>query len=144
MPTYAVTTSLSLTAEQKKSMAEAIAEIHSQEAAAPRFFVQVLFYSIEAGSIFIGGDSASPEHVWVNALIRAGRSKEQKAAILTRIVGDVSRILGVSDMSVWVYISDIPAHGVLEFGNILPEPGGEKEWLASLPDELRDKLQQAG
>ena len=59
-------------------------------------------------------------------------------------MGETSQILGISEQAVWVYISDIPAHGVLEFGNVLPEPGGEEKWLASLPASLREKLQRVG
>jgi hypothetical protein len=33
---------------------------------------------------------------------------------------------------------------VLEFGNVLPEPGGEAMWLASLPADLREKLARVG
>lgn len=57
---------------------------------------------------------------------------------------ETSEILGFSEQVVWVYISDIPAHGVLEFGNVLPEPGGEALWLASLPADLREKLARVG
>jgi hypothetical protein len=41
---------------------------------------------------------------------------------------------------VWFYVPDIPAEGVAEFGNVLPRPGGEEAWLASLPSALREKL----
>jgi hypothetical protein len=64
--------------------------------------------------------------------------------MLRRIMRETSEILGISEQAVWVYISDIPAHGVLEFGNVLPEPKGEAEWLASLPAELREKLARVG
>ena len=93
--------------------------------------------------MFIGGEAASPDHVWVRADIRSGRTQVQKAKMLRRIMLETSEILGISEQAVWVYISDIPAHGVLEFGNVLPEPGGEAEWLASLPGELREKLSRA-
>ncbi|GEP12497.1 hypothetical protein [Methylobacterium gnaphalii] len=63
--------------------------------------------------------------------------------MLRRIMRETSENLGISDQEVWVYISDIPAQGVLEFGNVLPEPGDEEQWLASLPNALREKLRQA-
>jgi phenylpyruvate tautomerase PptA (4-oxalocrotonate tautomerase family) len=100
----------------------------------------VVFYTVEPGSMFIGGEAAPDEHVWVRADIRAGRTREQKAAILHRIMRETGEILGVTQEDVWVYISDIPAEGVAEFGNILPQPGGEEAWLASLPSALREKL----
>ena len=140
MPTYAVTSAKSLTPEQRASIVESVTSIHQVEATAPRYFVQVVFYEVGAGSMFIGGKTASPDHVWVRADIRSGRTKEQKAQILLRIMKDVSEILDVTTEDVWVYISDIPAEGVAEFGAILPEPGREDQWLAALPGPLREKL----
>ncbi len=143
MPTYAFSTARALTTEQRAKLVESVTSIHNVEATAPRYFVQVIFYTVDPGAIFIGGEAASPDHIWVRADIRAGRTKEQKARMLRRIMQETSEILGISEQAVWVYISDIPAQGVLEFGNVLPEPGGEEEWLASLPSHLREKLRQA-
>ena len=143
MPTYAFTTAKPLTQAQRAKLVESVTTLHSVEAAAPRYFVQVVFYKVEPGSIFIGGEAASADHVWVRAIIRSGRSNEQKARILRRVMRETSEILGISEQAVWVYISDIPAQGVLEFGNVLPEPGGEEKWLASLPSDLREKLVRA-
>lgn len=143
MPTYAFTTARELSAAQRAALVESVTTIHQVEATAPRYFVQVVFHQVEPGSIFIGGEPASPDHVWVRADIRSGRSREQKARMLRRIMQETSAILGISEQAVWVYISDIPAHGVLEFGNVLPEPGGEAQWLESLPAALREKLERA-
>ena len=143
MPTYAFTTAKDLTAEERGKLVESVTAIHQVEATAPRYFVQVVFYKVEPGTIFIGGETASPDHVWVRADIRSGRTSEQKARMLRRIMSETSEILAVSEQAIWVYISDIPAQGVLEFGNVLPEPGGEEQWLASLPGPLREKLLQA-
>ena len=142
MPTYAFTTA-ELTPAQREKLVESVTTIHQVEATAPRYFVQVVFYRVEPGCIFIGGEAASHDHVWVRADIRSGRTNDQKAKMLRRIMGETSEILGISEQDVWVYISDIQAQGVLEFGNVLPEPGGEEEWLASLPSALREKLVQA-
>jgi phenylpyruvate tautomerase PptA (4-oxalocrotonate tautomerase family) len=76
--------------------------------------------------------------VWVRADIRSGRTREQNAAILQRIMRETGEILGTSPENVWVYVSDIPAEGVAEFGHVLPQPGGEEEWLASLPRSPRE------
>ncbi len=143
MPTYAFTTARELTADQRAKLVESVTTIHQVEAKAPRYFVQVVFYKLEPGAMFIGGEAASPDHVWVRSDIRSGRTREQKARMLQRIMRETSEILGISEQAVWVYISDIPAHGVLEFGNVLPEPGEEEKWLASLPGALREKLVRA-
>ena len=143
MPTYAFTTAKELTPAQRERLVESVTTIHQVEATAPRYFVQVVFYKVEPGSIFIGGQAASPDHVWVRADIQSGRSDDQKARMLRRIMRETGEILGISDQDVWVYISDIPAQGVLEFGDVLPEAGGEERWLASLPSALREKLVRA-
>ncbi|MBE7201186.1 MAG: tautomerase family protein [Parafilimonas terrae] len=143
MPTYAITSARPFTAEERARIAQSVTEIHAVEATAPRYFVQVLFNALEPGTIFLGGAPASPDHVWVRADIRAGRSREQKAKLMTRIMRETSAILGISEQDVWVYISDIPALGVLEFGTVLPEPGEEEQWLAALPEALREKLRNA-
>ncbi|GJE58577.1 tautomerase family protein [Methylobacterium trifolii] len=144
MPTYAFSTAKALTAGQRAKLVDSVTSIHEVEATAPRYFVQVVFYTVEPDSIFIGGEAASPDHVWVRADIRSGRTTAQKANMLRRIMRETSEILAISEQAVWVYISDIPAQGVLEFGNVLPEPGGEEQWLASLPGPLREKLMQVG
>jgi hypothetical protein len=41
---------------------------------------------------------------------------------------------------VWVYISVIPAERVAEYGRSLPAPGQENDWLALLPEALKEKL----
>jgi phenylpyruvate tautomerase PptA (4-oxalocrotonate tautomerase family) len=112
MPTYAFTTMKRLSPEQRGKLVESVTTIHQVEAKAPRYFVQVVFYTVEPGSMFIGGEVALDDHVWVRADIRAGRTREQKAAILHRIMRETGEILGTSPESVWVYVSDIPAERV--------------------------------
>jgi phenylpyruvate tautomerase PptA (4-oxalocrotonate tautomerase family) len=140
MPTYAFTTMKGLTQNQRERIVESVTAIHSKEATAPRYFVQVVFYEVGPGAMFVGGGPAPENHVWVRADIRSGRTKEQKAAIMQRLMQEASKILDVSTENVWIYISDIPEEGVTEFGAILPPPGGEERWLASLPPALREKL----
>lgn len=140
MPTYAFSTARELTSEQRAKIVESVTSIHQIEATAPRYFVQVIFYKVEPESIYIDGKAASADHIWVRADIRSGRTKEQKSRILNRIMQETSDILQTSREDVWVYISDIPAESVAEFGAILPQPGDEEKWLAALPAALREKL----
>ena len=143
MPTYVISTAKVLTAEQRAKIVESVTSIHHVEAKAPRFFVQVIFYKVETGSLFRGGEAASADDIWVRADIRSGRTKEQKTNILHRIMQETSEILQISKENVWVYISDIPAENIAELGAILPQPGGEEKWLETLPRALREKLLSA-
>lgn len=141
MPTYTISTAMKLTDLQRKRIVESITSIHNVEAKAPRFFVQVIFYKVEAGAHFRDGEAVSADAVWIRADIRAGRTKEQKACILHRLMEELSDILQISQRGVWVQISDIPAENIAELGAILPPPGGEEKWLETLPDDMRQKLQ---
>lgn len=141
MPTYVCWAAAGrLDREQRAQITESITTIHAEEARAPRYFVQVIFNEVQPASHFIGGSAASEDHVWIRADIRSGRTDAQKKAILERIAAEVSRTVDVPREDVWVYISDIAATGVLEFGEVLPQPGQEDEWFAKLPDTLQKRL----
>lgn len=141
MPTYVCSTAAGrLTAAQRAEIAGAITNIHAEEGKAPRYFVQVLFHEIQPASHFIGGQPAPEGLIWVRADIRSGRTDGQKKAIMERIAGEISTTAKVGKEDVWVYISDIPATGVLEFGHVLPPPGQEAAWFASMPTALQQRL----
>ena len=105
-----------------------------------RYFAQVLFNEVQPESHFIGGKLASEGLIWIRADIRSGRTDGQKKAIMERIANDISATAKVGREDVWVYISDIPATGIFEFDQVLPPPGQEDAWFASLPDALRARL----
>lgn len=141
MPTYACWTAAGrLTPAQRTDIAKAITTIHAEEGPAPRYFIQVLFNDVPPASHFIGGLAAPEGLIWVRADIWSGRTDEQKKAIMERIADDLSTIAKVGREGVWVYIADIPATGVLEFGQVLPPPGGEDAWFAKLPPTLQARL----
>ena len=141
MPTYVCSTAAGrLTSAQRAEIATAITTIHAEEGRAPRYFVQVLFNDVPPDSHFIGGQPAPEGLIWVRADIRSGRTDDQKKAIMERIANDISASAKVGREDVWVYISDIPATGVLEFGQVLPQPGQEDAWFASMPEELQTRL----
>lgn len=111
-----------------------------RKAGRPRYFVQVLFHEVQPDSHFIGGRAAPAGQIWVRADIRSGRSDDQKKGIMERIANDIGALAKVAREEVWVYISDIEAAGVLEFGQVLPPPGQEEAWFARLPNGLQDRL----
>lgn len=141
MPTYVCSAAAGrLSSVQRAAIAESITRIHSEEGRAPRYFVQVLFNDVNPASHYIGGAPAPEGLIWIRADIRSGRSDGQKKAIMERIAADISKIAHVEPEDVWVYISDIPATSVLEFGHVLPSPGQEDAWFASLPGALQARL----
>jgi phenylpyruvate tautomerase PptA (4-oxalocrotonate tautomerase family) len=145
MPTYTVTVAnLSLIAEQENFIAGAITESHQANTGAPGFFAQVFFNATAAGKHFIGGKISRTSQVFVHGLIRAGRSADATSNLIKDIAEKVAEIAGLRPEDVWVYLQDIPAAQMVEFGRVLPEPGAEQEWLQGLgPRKIRE-LTDAG
>lgn len=142
MPTYACWAATNtIPVDARKRIVDALTEIHHEDAVAPRYFVQVVFNDVTPGSIFVAGQAADPAHVWIRADIRAGRTEQQKQAILERITTEVGAIVNVSPEEVWVYINDIPGANISEYGRSLPNPGEEDQWFAALPAELQQRLE---
>ena len=141
MPTYVCWARAGLLSpDQRQRIAKSITEIHHDVALAPRYFVQVVFNDLKSQTHFVAGTEAEPNHIWIRADIRSGRTQDQKCRLMTRIVDDVCTITGAPRESVWVYISDIPGSSVLEFGHILPQPGEEDAWFTKLPPDLQKRL----
>jgi hypothetical protein len=46
--------------------------------------------------------------------------------------------------SVWVYVGELPARQMIEFGHLLPEAGDEPVWTAALPAADREFMQSIG
>lgn len=119
-------------------MVDIITAIHAKEGGnVPQYLVQVVFHELKPGNHFINKRPVPAEQIWVNALIRAGRTEEQKDAIATRIMNECATALSIDSSYIWVYVND--ADKTAEFGKILPKPGGEKEWLKSIPHDVRSR-----
>jgi len=67
-----------------------------------------------------------------------------KRRLIERILHDVCTVTGVAEDEVWVYICDIPADNIAEYGRVLPSPGDEAAWLTTLPESLRTRLLALG
>lgn len=141
MPTYAVHSHRGLISQnQRQEVAELLTTLHAEIAIAPRYLVQVLFHDLNDGAIFLAGQEVKEGHVWVHADIRSGRTQEQKTQLLESITAQVAGVLELSPEHVWVYINEIPGEHMTEYGKLLPKPGDEDKWFASLPQELQERL----
>jgi hypothetical protein len=65
-------------------------------------------------------------------LFREDRSTEVKAQVLKELWSMYQKVTGLADDQLWVSLTEIAASDAMMFGAILPEPGHEAEWLASL------------
>jgi phenylpyruvate tautomerase PptA (4-oxalocrotonate tautomerase family) len=129
-----------LTPVQKSEIARSITTIHHEETGAARFFVQVIFHDLAPDNHYVADRPASADQIWVRGDIRSGRTNEQKSRMLRRIMRDVGRASGAAEDAVWVYLSDLPAENLTEYGRILPLPGQEDAWVSSLPGALQARL----
>ncbi|WP_373001707.1 tautomerase family protein [Marinobacter sp.] len=141
MPTYTVTVAnLSLSPQQKSQIAEAITAAHSAPTGAPRFFAQVLFSAVNKGDHFVGGSVNTAPQVYVHGLVREGRSIEIKQALMSQMLEEIAQIADITAEDVWIYLQDIPATQMIEFGRFLPAPGEEAEWEKGMSPEKRAGL----
>lgn len=51
-----------------------------------------------------------------------------------------ANIAETDSASIQVYIVDVPADQIAEWGRILPLPGQEESWGAAIPPEVRERM----
>ncbi|ADU66880.1 4-oxalocrotonate tautomerase [Desulfurispirillum indicum S5] len=145
MPTYTVTApSGRLNAEQKQNLATAITRAHHDITGAPTYFAQVIFVEVQPGNYFVGGAPLAHDQIFIHGQIRAGRSEEDKRKLIEKILLVCSPAAAAPASALWVYLVDLPAAQMAEFGHILPEPGQEAQWSASLPAADRQRMEAVG
>jgi phenylpyruvate tautomerase PptA (4-oxalocrotonate tautomerase family) len=138
MPTYRCTTPRDLlNTERRGAIAGEIARIHQAVTGAATVFAQVIFDEMPDGSYFVGGGPLQSPQIHVHGTIRDGRSDLDLKRLLTELIDGVAAASGLRRRSVWVYLSELPARRMAEYGRILPEPGDEPAWLAELAQEER-------
>jgi|TARA_B100001741_G_C16451527_1_gene550635 phenylpyruvate tautomerase PptA (4-oxalocrotonate tautomerase family) len=142
MPTYVVKFSnLKLSKSQKDDLAKGITDVHSKVTGANTFFAQVYFEKCENGDHYMGGKINNGSEIFLYGRIRSGRSNETKNELLTKLRDIIKKKLNLNTDNIWVYLIDLPPNQMIEYGQILPNSGEEKEWFKNLPDELRKRLQ---
>lgn len=136
MPTYVCTTASNrLTANQKQAIVNVLATAHSEETNVPPYIVQVIFNEMLPGQHFINGHPVPRDQVWIRGDIRAGRTDLQKTTMVTRMAKMVGEVTGIDPSFFWIYLCDITK--MIEFGSVMPEPGGEAAWIAAIPQEVK-------
>ena len=146
MPTYYCTSIEGrLSAQQKSKIASEITRVHAEVTGAPTYFAQVIFDEVKSGNYFIGGAPLRHDQVFVYGHIRGGRAAVDKTRMIKLMAKAVGVAAGVKDQSsVWVYVSEMPARQMIEFGHVLPEAGDEPVWTAALPASDREFMQSIG
>jgi hypothetical protein len=78
--------------------------------------------------------------LFVHGQIRAGRDLEVKHQIILEILDSSSKITNMHMSHIQVYIIDVPAKQIAEWGKILPNPDVEKEWFDSISDDVKKRM----
>jgi phenylpyruvate tautomerase PptA (4-oxalocrotonate tautomerase family) len=133
MPVYMVYVSAGrFGAEEKGAIARAITSAHQALTGTQHFLAQVSYQEQPAGNVFLGGVQQSGDLIFVHGHHRAGRPADLKHRLAAKIVEDVSRAASIEKMHIWIYIDEMPANQMFEYGRVLPEPGDEQAWFDAI------------
>ena len=145
MPTYTVTTSnVNLNSKKQKELAKGITKVHNVVTGANTYFAQVIFNKTKKNNHFMGGKKVKEPSIFLLGQIRAGRPKKIKDKLISDLRDTVIKNSKLDETQVWVYIIDLPPSQMIEYGEVLPESGKEKEWFSKLSKKLKKKLSKIG
>ena len=76
--------------------------------------------------------------------IRSGRPAGIRTAIAVGIRDALETIAQIPRQSIWVYLNELVHTDMIEFGSVLPVPGGEAAWVLAMDPAVRDHLLELG
>ena len=127
MPTYIVKYSnFNLSQKQKKLIANDISNTHSKFTGANTFFAQVIFQKNEKKSHFMGGKLVKTKEIFLNGQIRSGRTSKVKKQLILGLRKILIKNTNLKKDYVWVYLEDLLPNQMIEYGEVLPKSGHEK------------------
>ena len=128
--------------EMKRRIATAITDAHVEATGAPRVFVHVFFNELPTGIAYSAGE-LDDQITGITGSIREGRPLEVKQRLIKQISKSWSEITGQPEKQVVAGLTEIDSDVTMEYGLILPHPGGETAWFATNADAL-DGIQGTG
>ena len=131
-----------LTGDMRARVAIAITDAHVEATGAPRSFVHVFFNELPQGISYSAG-KIDNSISGITGAIRAGRTLAQKQKLIKQICASWSEITGLPVKHLVAGLTEIDSDVTMEYGLILPHPGGEAEWFAANKDAL-DGIQGTG
>jgi phenylpyruvate tautomerase PptA (4-oxalocrotonate tautomerase family) len=141
MPTYIVKYSnFKLSPKEKKLIANGITKTHSKCTGANTFFAQVIFQKNEKNSHYMGGKLVKNKEIFLNGQIRSGRTSQVKKKLILKLREVLIKSTKLNKDFIWVYLEDLPSQQMIEYGEILPKSGKEKQWFKLLPNDLKKRL----
>jgi phenylpyruvate tautomerase PptA (4-oxalocrotonate tautomerase family) len=133
-----------LSSEQKTRVAVAVGRTYKELTGVPENLTQVIFIEVKHDNYFVGSVPLDTDQISVEGHLRTGRSVEAKRSLVERIVEAVAQAAAIPKSHVWAHLVDMPASQIVEFGRVLPEPGGEAAWIAALPEAERKEIEAIG
>ena len=131
MPLYNLACKNTLTAEQRKRIAESITRTHCDITGAPAEFVNVAFLQ----------GFALHDNMAISAIggVRSGgnRNLELTETLQKSIQHGIATAAGLALNEIEVNLIGIPANWNMEGGKVLPDPGAEDEWLDRTKPNVR-------
>lgn len=109
---------------------------------APRVFVHVFFNELPPGIAYSVGE-LDTKISGIQGAIRAGRPLDVKQKLIKRISASWSEITRLPQKQLLAGLNEIDSDVTMEYGLILPHPGGETEWFATNAGAL-DGIQGTG
>ncbi len=141
MPTYTFKYSnLTLNKKKKFKLAKAVTKIHSDVTGANTYFAQVIFEQNKKEDHYIGGKKVRTPEIFLFGNIRSGRSKKIKKRLIVNMRESIKKILKLDQDNIWIYILDILPSQMMEYGELLPNSGKEKNWFNKLSQKLKIRL----
>lgn len=131
-----------LSGDMREKIAVAITDAHVEATGAPRVFVHVFFNELPPGICYSAGQPDT--HVTgITGSIRAGRTLEQKQKLIKQVSSAWSAISGQPEKQLIAGLTEIDSDVSMEYGLILPRPGGETAWFRANAGAL-DGIQGTG
>jgi hypothetical protein len=63
-----------------------------------------------------------------------------KRALMSQMLEEIAQLVDLKGEDAWIYLQDIPATQMIEYGRFLPAPGDEAEWAKEMSPEKRASL----
>ena len=141
MPTYSVTNSnFNINIKQKNEIAKGITKVHNKVTGANTYFAQIIFKKTKNSDHFMGGAKVKEPQIFLYGQIRAGRTNRIKKKLILELRNILVKKSNLDKTQVWVYIDELPASQMIEYGEILPKSGQENKWFNNLSTRLKKKL----
>jgi phenylpyruvate tautomerase PptA (4-oxalocrotonate tautomerase family) len=129
MPVYTcTTTSGTLAGSTKRELAAEITRVHAEINHVPATYVNVVFLDVAPHDLYTDSQPANP--LLINGWVRQGHPAFDTTRLALAVAAAGSRVTGLATEQVLVVIQNSPAHGAVEGGRVLPEPGQESAWLS--------------